>query len=355
MPHVPESDRIRLDNPSLEGRAATYPPELREPFIWLGCYVREECSREIDILTERARKLGINSDKTTWSKVLRGKWNRDARGRETTPCVQLEKLLRHIELLRNDARIKEMSGRIPFVETGTTKKIFQFIDIKRTPDRVNKMGVVIGETGSQKTAAFQEYQRQNNHGTTVWMDAPEVPSMFKFKTDLAACFGCHPSVSVPRKEAKIAESVNDRKTIIVENIQRLYQPHEEGNQPVFNYLQKLQEVTHCTLILSFTPTFERTFTAGLNKGFFEQFVGRAGGINRFLRLPDYPPEEDVIAIARGFKLRDADKHVKYLVGIAREPGRIRRLFEDLQDAKIEAELSKEPLTIEHVKTVREED
>lgn len=355
MPYTPETDRIRLDNPTLEERAQLYPEQLREPFIWLGCYVREECSRELDILVDRAKALGISMDKTNWSKILRGKWNRDAHGSETTPCVQLEKLLKYIETLQKDARIKELGGRIPFVETSTTRQIFQFIDIKRAPDRVNKFGIVIGETGTQKTAAFREYVRQNNHGATVWLDAPETPSMFKFKTDLAKAYGCHPAASMPKKEGKIVESVNAKKTIIVENVQRLYLEKEEGNQQVFNYLQKLQETTNCTIILSFTPTFERKFTAGLNRGFFEQFVGRSGGTSRFLRLAEFPPEEDVIEIAKAFKLRDAEKHAAYLVKIAHEPGRVRRLFEDLQDAKIAAEAEGRPLTIQHVKAERGED
>lgn len=355
MPSIPETDRIRLDNPTLEERAALYPENLREPFVWLGVFVRDECSREIDILVDRANKLGIAMDKTNWSKILRGKWNRDAHNNETTPCVQLEKLLKFIDVLQKDARIKELGGRTPFVETSTTKQIFQFIDIKRAPDRVNKFGIVIGETGTQKTAAFREYVRQNNHGTTVWLDAPETPSMFKFKTDLAKAYGCHVAASMPKKESKIVESVNGKKTIIVENVQRLYLEKEEGNQQVFNYLQKLQETTNCTIILSFTPTFEKKFTAGLNRGFFEQFVGRSGGTSRFLRLAEFPPEDDVLDIAKAFKLQQPDRSLDYLVKIAHEPGRVRRLFEDLQDAKIEAEAEKKPLTIGHVKFVRGED
>lgn len=351
---VSDDARTALDNVTLERRAALLPEDLAEPFIWLGCYIREECSRDIDIMVDRANKLGINIDKTNWSKIIRGKWDRDASDQKLEhPCVAKEKLVRAIELLRKDSRIKEQAGKVPFVETSTSKLIFDFIDAKRSPDRVCKMGVIIGETGSQKTASTREYCRQNNHGTCVWQDAPEKASLYKFKTQLAAAYGCNPQMSLARKEFAIQSAVNERKTIIIENIQRLYMDNMEGNQPVFNYLQWLQEITGCTIIMTFTPTFERKFVGGLNQGFFEQFVGRAGGTRKFLRLPAWTPEEDVLAIAQAFKVQEAKRHLDYLVKITKEPGRIRRLFEDLQDAKIAALADGKPLNIDYIREARE--
>lgn len=347
---------LMLDAISLERRAAYYPPELQEPYVWLGVFVREDCHRSLDLLIERARKLEINFDRTTWSRVIRGQWDRDADGHPLpSPIVSLKKLLAAIETLRKDARIKEMAGRIPFVMTPTAQAIFDYVDTKRSPDRVNKFGVVIGETGTQKTATFKEYCRQNNHGSCVWVDAPARASMHAFKTDLALRYGCHARTTGAQKEQRIVEAVNDRKTIIVENVQRLYDPAAEGRQPIFEYLQSLQEKTSCTVIMSFTPNFDVTFRAGTAKGFFEQFVGRTGGERTFLRLDPYPPEEDCIIIAAAFGLRDAEKHGAYLERIAREPGRIRVLFEALQDAKIASERNKKTMTISLVKELRGED
>jgi hypothetical protein len=367
---IPTTDRIDLDPRTVESRAALYPEDLREPFIWLASYFREDCTRDLDLFVTRANDLGITTDRTNWSKVLRGKWNRDQDGKETAPCIALEKLLRYIDTIRKDAQIKELGGRIPYVKTPTGQLIWNFINIRRAPDRVNKLGVVIGETGTQKTATFKEYVRQNNHGTCVWLDSPANGKLNRFITDLAVSYGEHVRSTRARKEYKIQEAVNWRKTIILENIQRLYNPAEEGNQEVFNYIQTLQEKTNCTFILSFTPTFEKTFTAGINRGFFEQFVGRAGGTSRFLRLEPFPTTEDVEAIAKAFKVtglndkttwpkfngeRDKVTVLEYLERIAHQPGRIRTLFEDLQDAKIAAEADRKSVTIDYIKEAREED
>lgn len=352
----PTGGRIRLDARTVEERSKFLPEKMQEPFIWLCAYTREECSYNVDILHERFKALGFSHDKTTWGKILRGLWDKNADGKPAkAPCLAEDKFVKAVNALKNDARIKEQGGSIPFVMTPTAETIHNFVDLKRTPDRVCKFGIIIGETGNQKTASLKNYCAQNNHGLCVMVEAPERPSMSQFMTDLAKAYGYAETSSYGRKKAYVLDTVNRKKTIIVENVQRLYDPRYGDKQPIFSFLQKLQEDTGCTVIITFTPTFEKVFTASLQRGFFEQFEGRAGGRRNFLRLPEFPPEEDVLMIARAFGLRDIDKHSSELVKIAREPGRIRRLFEDLQDAKISAEAEGAKLTMQHVRAARGED
>lgn len=363
--------RIRLDALTLENRAAHLPEAMREPFIWLGSFARNECSHSMDLLMKRFAALKIHHDKTTWSKILRGMWQRNAKGEVTeSPCLAEEKFLKAVGQLRNDARIKERGGQIPFVMGAIPTLIFNYLDVKRAPDRVNKFGVIIGETGTQKSASIKQYCSLNNHGTCSRVEAPERPSMSQFMTDLAGEYGFQGTSSYGKKKSYVLEAVNEKKTIIVENVQRLYDERYKDKQPIFSFLQKLQEDTDCTVIITFTPVFEKKFIAGASAAFFEQFEGRAGGRRAFLRLPEYPPEEDVRDIAKAFGMtglndkttwlneKEQEEKVtvlEYLVRIAHEPGRVRRLFEDLQDAKISAQAAKQPLTIDYVKEARGED
>ena len=148
---------------------------------------------------QKFRELKIDHDKTTWSKILRGMWDRNAAGGEVPPCLAEEKFVTAVTLLKNDARIQEMGGRIAFVKTPTAQTIFDYIDAKRAPDRINKFGVIIGETGSQKSATTGEYARLNNHYTVVKVESPERPSMAQFMTDLAKCYGFSEDASYLRK------------------------------------------------------------------------------------------------------------------------------------------------------------
>lgn len=351
-----DSPTIFLDQSRIDAIAASYPEEMREPFIWLATYLREECHKDLDILTESLRKLGFEHDKTTWSKIVRGRWNKDKSGNVIdTPVLSVPKFLKAVEALRKDAQFHSDRGRVPFVMTSVAKSIWHYIDAKRATDRVNKFGVVVGHTGSQKTATFREYRRANNHGTVVLVEAPATPTMGQFLSDLGECYGISRRETSTMRITRILECVNERRSIIIDNVQRLHDPRRDDTQPVFSFLQKLQDDTGCTVIISITPVFLRTLTEGFSRGFFEQFEGRAGGRRNFCKLPEYAPEEDVLAIARAFNLRDAEKHLEYLVKISREAGRIRILFEALQEGARAAAAAKRPFVIADIREARGED
>lgn len=363
-PERTEGISLKLDDLSLQKQFAAYPDELKDLCMWLGWFVREKCGRELPALVERARALSIDMDKTNWSKILRGRWNADAEGNLlTSPVIAQDKLVRYIKRLRESERLAEMAGRIPFVMTPTAQTLWDFIEKKRAPDRINRFGVVVAHTGMQTTATFKEYCREHNHGMCVWMEMPENGSVKEFVVTLASKYSGSKRVSFEQARTTIFETLKPSelnskqfRTIFIDNAQSGYKEKLGNQQAIFNFIRRVQDETNCCFILKFT----RDFTERLNsdttlKHYFEQFEGRSGGLRNFLVLPDYPPEEDVLAIAQSFKLRDTEKHIGYLTAIARERGRIRQLFEDLQQAKIDAEADSKPLTINYVRAARGED
>lgn len=351
-----EVNQLRLDDLSLEKQGAAYPEEMREPFMWLGWFVRDICVRDLDVLMVRLKELGIQHDKTTLSKILRGRWNKDSHDRVLdVPILALNKFLKLVETLRDHHRVQEMSGKVPFVETSTAKLIWNYIDVRRGTERVNRFGVIVGFTGNQKTASYKEYQRRHNHGLCTWQEAPENGSMREFLVTLGVKYGGSYSDSYDKARQRVFRTVKRTNTIIVDNAQALYRAKSGVDQPVFNLLRRLQDERECTVILSITPEFHNRLTQQMFQGYFEQFEGRAGGRRKFLILPEYPPDDDVLEFAEAFKLRDAKKHLGYLVKIAKEPGRVRSLLEDLQTAKMTAEMDGKALTIEHVKEARDEE
>lgn len=345
---------LRFDDVTIERHAALLPEDMRDAFTWLVRYTRDECSRQVAILEKEFRKCGVQRDYNTWTKILKGQWNRHPNGTEREhPIINKEKLLEEINTLRNGVRVEAARGRVPFVMTSTAEAIFRFLEKKLLPERVNKFGVIIGPTGSQKTATFKEFCRQHNHGATVWVEAPE--NLSELLIRLARAFGGPAREPYDRSRQRIFDSLNERRMVIVDNTQRLYKENRGSDQTIFNFLQRVQDETGCAVIMSITPAFERTLTEGMSRGYFEQFEGRSGGNKSFLRLPEYAPVEDVLAIAKAFGLRDAARHEKLLVKLAQMRGRIRILFEVLQDAKILAEAEKKPLTVDYIREVYEEE
>jgi hypothetical protein len=297
----------------------------------------------VSALCSIVKKRGWDTHETTFSRILRGKLFDD----NNQPCIKLKTLEQIVQGLRQEALLAQLSGRVPFIETTTWKDFSDYIDFKRGPDTVCKFGLIIGPTGSQKTACARQYQIRNNHGACVHIESPETPTMGKFITKLGRAYGVSEFHNLEKKRERINECVNDRSTIIVDNIQRMYRDRRGWDQPIFNYLQQLQDDTNCTIILLCVPEFELTLSRGMDKGYFEQFEGRVGGQSEFLVLGEYAPSDDVLMIAQAFGLAEADKHLGELDQIARRRGRIRILFNALQKAKRAAGNS--ALTMKHVR------
>lgn len=346
MPNQDQS--LQLEVSKVEALTSHYPTDIREHARWLAGFLRERCSRNVTALCALVRKRGWDTHETTFSKILRGKLFDEA----GQPCIKLKTFTQIIAALRQEDQLAQLAGRVPFIETSTWDDVRNYIDFKRAPDTVCKFGLIIGATGTQKSACCKQYVLLNNHGICAHIESPETPTMGKFITKLGRAYGVSEFHNLEKKRERIIESVNDRSTIIVDNIQRMYKDRRGWDQPIFNYLQQLQDDTNCTVILVCVPEFELTLSRGIDKGYFEQFEGRVGGQSEFLVIPDTIPSEDVLAIAEAFRLVDAEKYLGELEAISRRRGKIRILFNALQKA---ARVSGEgKLTMKHVRAALKE-
>lgn len=347
---------MRLDDATIAAKIQGYPEPVREPLVWLASYVRERCAGRRDVLVDQVRKRGFKG--STYSenyfyRVLTGRYFQPDPKQPGKVLGSAQNLLQVIDALRANVLLHERAGKPPFVETSTWVMTRDYIDGKRAPENVCKFGVLIGPTGSQKTECVKHYCHLNNHGTCIHLEAPERPSITQFLTDLTVRYGNAARSHTDVKKQQIAQCVTDRKMIAVDNVQRLYKPGFGGDQPIFNYLQKLQDDTGCTVILMFASIGSDFLTKGLEQGYFEQFEGRAGGREQFLTLDDFAPREDVEAFASAYGLRGKEA-VEYLEKLSRKPGRIRILCDSLQLAKRLADSRAERLTLGHVREVRGE-
>lgn len=343
----------RLDDPTVESKTQNYPEEIKEDVMWLAAYMRDRCSGRFDILVDRTRQLGFKTTTENYFyRVLTGRYFQRDEGGKIAGSV--DNLAQIIDKLRAGVQLTERAGKTPFIETGTYRKIADLLDQVRAVETVCKFAVIIGPTGAQKTASEKHYCHLNNHGRCVHVEAGETPSLGQFLVDLATRYGHSPWGHAPQLKKAIAASVNDKKLIVVDNVQRLYSERRKENQPIFSYLQKLQDDTGCAIALSFAADRAGFLTEGLAKGYFEQFEGRAGGRDQFLVLDDYTPREDLIEIAEGYGLIPDTDTIAYLEGLSRRPGRCRILFDALQKGMREAKASKRKLTVGLIQKVRGE-
>lgn len=327
----------RLTSKLIAETAAVYPVEIRENFVWLAEYLRDECRAEMDLLEMQIHDLGLPTTGSTISKMICGLWNRrlDDDGNWQpldTPIISLRTFNSLVSRLRAQAKLKRVQGKVEFVETSAWRSICDYIEVRRAENSICKIGLILGPTGSQKGACEQHYCHLNNHGTCRYIESPDSPSMSKFIRSVSRTFAVPQYYSLSRQLVEIEDSINKTRTLIFANIQRLYRPNAGWYQPVFNWIQTTQERSGCTMILeaAVSSDFAAALRAGREQGYFEQFIGRCGG--EFLILPDYPPEEDLCAIAASFGLNLDKSGLKLFEKIARREGRVRTLFHILQKA-----------------------
>jgi DNA transposition AAA+ family ATPase len=355
---------IFWDDPKIEAEMHLFPAALQPLYQWLKLFARDECRRDVDVLLERARTVGVTIDKTNWVRILKGRWKTDSDGNELpNPYISATNLAQAITAMRDQVRIELLQGGMPFVETGTVRTIWRAIEKRMRKDRVNKFLVILGPTGTQKTAAYKEFSARNPH--VKWLESTDNGSMKEFAIRFAVKCGAGRNISYGQARTKIFESMlphnGQTKAVIIDNMQDMVRSDKKmhamgkpvGTQPAYQFLRSLQDETGCAVVWSITPENEdQMFNS--QSIYLEQFEGRAGGKDGFLRLPNFPPVADLVQIAETLGLKSAEKHKDLLKLIGHERGRIRRFFEIIQDAKDAADADKSPLTAEYIETALEE-
>jgi len=347
-----EPRKVVLDITTMRQRTEEYPPEIAEGACYMADFIHRRCGgRKVSGLITLINKLGYSYTDSTISKILRGYMYCSATGEKLdSPVIHEEHFLEMIRALQVEDLRMEQGSKVAFVETSTWELILKKVSICQPPESVTKFALIYGDTGTQKSESFKEFKRRNPM-TCKYMECPEKPNIGQFIGDLAYEFG-HPTIKSSMMGRRvIEEAVNDRTTIILDNIQRMHKEKDGWDQVILNYLIRLQEIKRCTFILSLTKNAADRWINAMRGGFLEQLAGRCGGRNEFFHVPTYAPAADVLKIANAFLLIDAEKHLDELVGISRRIGLIRVLFHGLQRAQLKAKERGSDLTIGHIREV----
>ena len=359
-----QATTIYWDDPHIEAEMQLFPPEIAPLYREAKIYVRDECKRDVDVWVERARCQKVTIDKTNWVRIFKGRWKHDADGNELpNPYVSAINLKNAFIAIRDQVRIELLQGGMPFVETTTFHFLRRAIEKVMRKDRVNKFMVLVGPTGTQKTASYKEVAMRNP--LVKWMESTDNGSLKEFIIRFAVKCGASRSISYGPARAKIFEAMmphnGQPKAVIIDNMQDMVRTDRKlqamgkniETQPAYQFLRSLQDETGCAVIWSITPENEdQMFNS--QSIYLEQFEGRAGGRDGFKRLPNYPPIDDLVLIAETIGFKGAAKHKDLLKAIGHTRGRIRRFFEILQDAKDAADDDGVALTVDYIQNALEE-
>jgi hypothetical protein len=352
--HTPALVRTGKTLAQLETSIAHYPPEIRSEVQWLqGFYLGDHCRNNAELLRSICAKLGHDKSREYLANLIGGHYFTNKAGTWKKGGKGWSEFLEMMAALRRHAQLLARTGKLPFVQTPTYHCIANFITAKRAPSAVCRIGGIIADTGGQTSESFRFYQSLNNHGAVIHFEAPSNGRPTALRNKMLEQYSVSGCKVERRGELEARAHVNDGRCIIIDNAQVLYVAHHGRHQPAFNWLRELYDDRRPTIILKFTKEFLEDMTSQAALGYFEQFIGRMGGLSSLLRLPDYAPASDLRCIARAFHLAPSAVD-EYLYKWSRQQGRIRIVFDKLQFAQEEATSAGSPrITLEHLKAADE--
>lgn len=338
---------IKKDLGQFDAKIASYPDEVKEDVAFIFSLNQTEFSGQYAMLAHLVREQAkLNYSDQYFYQLLTGRYfrpdpNPDRKGRILGSVDNVKEIA---AWLRNWAIFNAEAGGMPFIETPTFKEVLDYFDAKSAPAAVNKFGAIVGSTGTGKSRMLKRIELVRNHGSTRRMEATR-GSLARFLMKFGAQFGVPLSAATSERLERINECVTSKRKIIIDNFQKLYDPKKGAVQPVIDYIMELQDDSQATIFLGWVPNFSRTIAEGKDHIFFEQLVGRLGGMDTIYELPEYTPMRDLKAIQERMQIAGGKQALAIMKAWSREPGRQRILFGRLQLAKIAAGTKSKGLTL----------
>lgn len=302
-----------------------------EEVFWLYCYAQEHHLKEADL----AAKMGAY-DKNTWYQVFRGMYGVFKDGR----CSSWSNIIKAIRDFKKIEIEEAKKKNVGIINTFVKDTVWKCCDAALND---GMPAFIYGSTQIGKTTALKAYQREHNHGQTVYIEMGSGWTRARFVRELARQFGNGVKATKAwALEDAIFDTLKRSNLLIVDEFHKaLTTTGDRVQRSVLEFIRDIRDKTHCGLVMCATKVGMNLFETGENRCTFNQLMGRS--IVKAV-LPDVPPVRDINAIARAFELpvpQGEDlRRVKDLVksfGLA-------RLFAYLQKAYALTKKADEPMS-----------
>ena len=328
--------RIAVEQAVARGQATE---DEGEEVWWLYNYAQEHH------LNEAALAAKMKSyDKNTLYQLFRGSYGVAKDGR----CASWASVVRAIRAFKK-VEVEEMKKKnVGLIETEVKQTVWRCCDAALVDGMVS---FIYGGTRIGKTVALQAYQREHNHGQTVYIEMGSGWTRARFVRELARKFGNGVKATKAwALEDAIFDTLKRSNLLIVDEFHKaLTTTGDKSSAAVLEFIRDIRDRTRCGLVLCATKVGMERFETGANRLTFGQLIGRS--IIKAV-LPDRPPVRDLNAIARAFDLPlptgDDLRGVKELVGTFG----LERLFAYLQKAYALTRKAGEPMTWEAFSKVK---
>ena len=269
-------------NRAIERKQIT--PEQGEEIFWLHGYGMKHGLTNAEL----ADKLQTHS-KTVISLVFSGKYD----AQDWTPFV------RSIERFHRTDTNEVRRIDVGFIETDTAKTIWKACD---NAWRDHLPLFMAGASQIGKTTALEEYVRRMNTHAIKYLYCPPAMTAHSFARHLAETCNLRNKKSKTAEElvSEIGRSLNPNSLLILDEFAHLTETvSEKTSRTLVDFVRMIYDMSHCGLVVSYTPSGREDLETGANNVFFRQFL-RRGILD--VGLPEVPSIRDINLFSKAFGL-----------------------------------------------------
>lgn len=218
-------------------------------------------------------------------------------GRRQEQGASVEPVVKAIEVFRRQVEAKGRAGDSGFIATRMSRAIASRCDRVR---KRQKVGFLFGPSQIGKTESLVAYANANNHGQTIYVEAPTGGTVGAFVEELSLVLAVPQIHRVGDRHARVIKCFSPGMLLIIDEAHRFL--HTRRGLLALDFIRELYNRARCGIMLSMTEE---------GRGFFE---GKTALVrlkqlwNRRLAplvLPKTVPDDDLSLFAAAYDLDPA--------------------------------------------------
>jgi DNA transposition AAA+ family ATPase len=280
---------LRIAGDVVNRATADLPDDQRNAIRWLHGHGLE-AGMTLDELAAT-----VNYDKNTLYQVFTG---RHGAGKAAITTA--------IERYRKLSEAREGIGKLAFIETELTKRIFALVHAARAYQRAV---FIFSDSQIGKTTALTEYTKQNNHGSTVYVSMPAGGNMGDFMRVIARALHIPTRTSLGELRDRIVSAFDNRMVLIVDEAHQCFlraglRPRGTAHLLALEFVREIFDRSNCGLVICGTNTFKAEMDAGFASGWLTQ-LSRRRLVS--LQIKPTPSTADLNAFSAAYGLAPASE------------------------------------------------
>lgn len=202
---------------------------------------------------------------------------------------------------------RQQSRRLPFIKTGLSNQIWNVCDRAR---EFQRWAFLFSSSQIGKSEALMEYQRLNNHGSTIYVEMPTGGSLMYFLAKLCAKLDIGETIKMADQRRRIIDAFDDRMLLIVDEAHRAIPDLGIVPKSAVNTIDFIKEISNekkCGVVICATDVFRNAMEDGAVKLVLKQIRRRR---LCSMQLPTEPSREDLNTFAAAYGLAPATGHAR---------------------------------------------